>query len=593
MGRKSRENRRLRQAAALTTRTDSAPPAPARTVRLDGWESTITGLGVMGRDKRLAARVGASKQVSQQEADDLFHGNDLANRICSLPAEELFRQWIEFKIDADPDEAEGTADTRAELVTDVMQALQTLGAQRHLTEAEVWARVHGGAAVYVGADMGPTDDPAEPLDLARVQAVRFLHVYDRHELRVASYNVDKTSPDYGQPELYEVVTPIEFYASGQVTKNAPKVGQKIHASRVLHFDGARTSRARRRTNAGWGDSVFVRLHDVLRGYGVAWDSAEALMQDFAQAVIKMKGLAEAVATGGEDLVKERIELLNYSRSVIRAMLLDADNEDFKREPTPLTGLPDLLDRWLQRMSSACGLPITLLFGMSPGGLNATGDNDVRNFYDKIKADQETRIRPLVEKLLTILLSAKEGPTGGRVPDGWSFTFCPLWQMSDEQKADLRLKVAQADEIYLVNQVARPDEVAASRFGGDDYSIDTTLDRETRDTMAEAMATAPVPVPGAEGAPAGGVVPGAAGGVDLQKQAFNGAQVASALEIMKAVAAGEVPRESAQALFELAFQLDPADAARMVPPPGFKPPKPEPTPAPGGFGLKPPPKPGEA
>lgn len=490
-------------------------------VRADGWENLLTKVGVEDRDKRLSSTVASALTFQvRHELDDLYHGNDLANRICNLPAVEMTRNWVDFQVDdeegetdspdSEVDEAEreyarsdafppaddkadplatknppisskpkSTVDPqkKAAVVADVMEALDTLKAKARFTEALQWARLFGGAAIWVGANDGGAPD--KPLKLEKVKSVDWLTVYDRHELRIFSYVEDPLAPDFGMPELYEIIT-----APG---KSALSYGKKIHASRILHFDGSPTTRYRRRAvNNGWGDSIFVKLLRIVRDYDGVWDSASVLMQDFAQAVYKMKGLAEAMAANGEKAVMDRLELLDVSRSVLRAMVIDADNEEFERKQTPLTGMPELMDRWLHRVSAAAEVPITLLFGMSPGGLNATGESDTRFWYDHIKAKQEAELRDPLEKLLTILLNAKEGPTGGKEPEGWSFYFCPLWQMTDKEKADVRKTVADTDAIYYDRQILSADEIAFNRWATGEYSIETKLDLEARAAMAEAV-----------------------------------------------------------------------------------------------------------
>jgi hypothetical protein len=50
---------------------------------------------------------------------------------------------------------------------------------------------------------------------------------------------------------------------------------------------------------------------------------------------------------------------------------------------------------------------------------------------------------------------------------------------------------------------------------------------------------------------------------IQDAVLNGAQVASAVEILTAAAIGQIPRDSAQALFEIAFQLDAETSSRLL------------------------------
>jgi hypothetical protein len=155
-----------------------------------------------------------------------------------------------------------------------------------------------------------------------------------------------------------------------------------------------------------------------------------------------------------------------------------------------------LDRFALRLATAARMPVSLLLGQSPAGLQATGDSDIRFFYDAIKSNQQTSLRPRVEYLLRVLWGAADGPTSGKQPENWSFDFNDLWQLTDEQKATVRKTQAETDALYMQWDVLTPDEVAISRFGGDAYSTETVLDMETRlaEKMAEEMEPEPEPEP---------------------------------------------------------------------------------------------------
>ncbi len=74
-------------------------------------------------------------------------------------------------------------------------------------------------------------------------------------------------------------------------------------------------------------------------------------------------------------------------------------------------------------------------------------------------------------------------------------FKPLWQPTALEEADRRLKVAQADDIYLGYGALLPEEVRKSRWGGDGYSAETTIDGELTDEALTAVATAASAVKG--------------------------------------------------------------------------------------------------
>jgi len=366
----------------------------------------------------------------------------------------------------------------------VMQALDDVSAKTSIAQALIWARVHGGSLLFLGVNDGVAD-LSQPLNLDTIKSLDFMLVFDRWEVHIQETNSDIGSPDYGKPSVYMVQTTTE-------TGQGIGTSTLIHASRFIRFDGVLTSRQRMSYNGGWSDSVYTRMEETLMDYGMAWHSVANLLSDFSQAVLKMRGLADAISQQESNVVLDRMTAMDLCRSVARAIPIDADDEDFMRVATPMSGLPETLDRMMLRLASAARMPATLMFGQSPAGLNATGESDIRFFYDQIKASQEENLRPRLDRLLKVLFAAREGPTGGKEPENWSYEFNPLWQETDQQRAAVRKTQAEIDSIYIADGVLDVEEVAMSRFGGDTYSTETVLDMEKR--MEEPEEPEPPPPP---------------------------------------------------------------------------------------------------
>ncbi len=233
-------------------------------------------------------------------------------------------------------------------------------------------------------------------------------------------------------------------------------------------------------NQGWGDSVITSIYDELRNYGTAFSNTATIMQDFVNGILKIPNLSQTMASGCSDNdIMKRLDFANLSKGVTNMMVLDGD-ETYEKLSTNVSGISELLDRFMLSISSVTGIPITLLFGRAPAGLNATGDSDVRNFYDMVKQYQETKLKPVLEKLTRYLMIAKQGPFQGNQPENWSIQFNPLWQNTEEQEAALRRTVAETDAIYIDRGVLDVNEVAISRFGGDRWSMNTIVDIASRE-----------------------------------------------------------------------------------------------------------------
>jgi phage-related protein (TIGR01555 family) len=422
---------------------------------LDGWTNLLSGLGVKGRDKRIENDWNYSK-MTEIDVETLYASDDISAKIIDLLPEDALREWIEIKqMDQD-------------LESDVMAKLDQLGARSRLEEAWKWARMYGGSGIYMTIDDGL--DPQYPVQEDRIYSIKSLTVLSRYELIPYQINSNLDSPFFGQPEIYRLQTsqPTDF------------VARYIHHSRLLRFDGVLLPRRLRIQNQWWGDSVFTRTLNAIKNYNSTHDSAVSALQDFSVGVFQIRNLADNMAAGREDLVKERLELVNYSKSVIKSIVLDME-EKFEHQSKSLSGVPEVMKQANSRLVVASGMPHTKILGESPSGLGADGSSEERNWYDYVKNQQKIVLRPVLDTLFRYLFLSKQGPTGGVTPDKWDYEFVPLWQMSETEQAQMQLTVAQKDLIYLQTQVLDPDEVARSRFGGDKYSTDTVIDMSMRDS----------------------------------------------------------------------------------------------------------------
>jgi hypothetical protein len=137
-----------------------------------------------------------------------------------------------------------------------------------------------------------------------------------------------------------------------------------------------------------------------------------------------------------------------------------------------------------RMSAAAEQPVTLISGRSAAGMNATGESDIRGWYDTVAEGQTDEFKPRLERLLNLMFLAKDSPTSGRVPANWCVEFNPLWQPTDKELADT--KKTKADTyVALVGAQIMTDAEAGLGLAPDFPTIDV----DSRTTLAEADAEA--------------------------------------------------------------------------------------------------------
>jgi phage-related protein (TIGR01555 family) len=462
----------------VTELLDSAAHWLGTTVREDGWENSVTGFGTT-RDKTTYTNFAGFFQLGDWELDALYHGDDIAQRAINAVPDEMLRKGYFLGFGAEDKESDEPGAARvgvdpenaAELADEIGDELAKYGANEKLIEADCWGRLYGGSALILGADDGL---PAwKPLDLTRVKSLNFLQVVDRRYLFPESFY--QTGPQSGEPEIYML---------GNVNNvlNAPF---RIHESRMIIFRGARTSILERRRRNWWDHSVLQAPYEVMTGFATGFKAVQILLTDGPQGVYKLKGLASLIGAQGQAKLNARLEQIEMFRSVLRAIVVDADAESFERANFSFSGLDTVLDKFILRLCAALDMPATLVMGMSPAGLNATGDSDFRKFYDKIETRQRNYLAPRLRRLIEVLCAAKNGPTKGQIPKV-KIEFEQLWRLDPLQEAQRRLAVAQSDQIYFQMGGITPEEIMLSRVDRrgqfrDDY---TAFDHDLREQAFE-------------------------------------------------------------------------------------------------------------
>ena len=125
--------------------------------------------------------------------------------------------------------------------------------------------------------------------------------------------------------------------------------------------------------------------------------------------------------------------------LFRSTQLVEQGNQIRNTQYTFTGLQEVYESMCLNLCGASHYPMTKLFGRSPAGMNATGESDLKNYYDYVGSQREAKARPVLQKLLPVLaLSA-----WGEAPDDLEVTFPPLWTPTATETAEIALKKAQA------------------------------------------------------------------------------------------------------------------------------------------------------
>jgi len=420
--------------ASAVQHTDTQPKEIlGSSIRQDNWENTMTGLGQL-QDKATKTRYSYSDVLTQDVLTEMYVGGGLAARIVNVVADDMTREWLWL----DDEETRKVVESVS----------QELGIEENVNTALRWQRLNGGSLVVIGAMDGRKVD--QPLDIKKIKSIEYLRPVSRNsvDLGASEWNTDENSPRFGKIEKYNIRYKI-FNGYKDVM---------VHWTRVVEFHNDPCPSGKFSSiddsTTYWGMSSLQVVNESLRDIGGVSQSTVNILYDFVSGVYKFKNLGQLIATDEDGsaqagLVK-RMNAINASKSIINAIVLDTD-EQYDKQYTTVAGLPEIIDRYMLQLSGSSGIPVTRLYGRSPAGLNATGESDLRNYYDLIEAQQRNRLYNPLSYIIKLILAWK-GIDEGKC----TFSFNSLYQLTETEKSELAKTDAETEQIKTntyINQIS--------------------------------------------------------------------------------------------------------------------------------------------
>jgi phage-related protein (TIGR01555 family) len=404
----------------------------------DGFKNIIKGLGT-SKDPRESTTFQRGMVINQQIANDLYTYNWLAAKVVDIPVDDATRKWRSLLI-PDPDKKKLTE-----------EAMKKFGVRPKINLALKWSRVFGGSVILIIVDDGVTPQD-EPLDLENIKkdSLKNLVVLDRWNIYPGTINYDITSDNYGKPEHYTVA----------------RNGQKVHYTRIIKFEGTVSTIRELEQENFWGKSIFATGWDPISDSQVVSNSIADLIFESNVDVYRINGLNALIAEGKDALVVKRLKIASEMKSIINGIALDKEDE-YNKKSNSFANLADIDDRFIQKVAGAYNIPVTKLVGISPSGMNATGESDLLNYDDMVQSIQENDIRPQLDILDQVIIASEFGTS-----EPIEYIFQPLKQLTEVEQADVDSKNAIRDQVYIDLDIIKESDVLANLAENGTYvSID--------------------------------------------------------------------------------------------------------------------------
>lgn len=412
------------------------------------------------KDKLTRQVAGARRKLSQEELSALYADSRIVQNIIEIPAEDMTRNWFTLRM---KDE---------QLARDIMSKLADLNAKQAFKKMRTYERLRGDGFISLGVTQASKFTLDEALNLNKLYSVDYLHAFSSLKVNEFLINEDMFDIHYGQLEEL------------RINRNSRNGIQTIESESAVHISRLLHDQTRRLEDEYQGQSLLEPMYDILTVLDTSLWSVGQILHDFTFKVYESKDIENL-----DSKDKQQLSMLMDFMFRTEALAMIGEGEKLTKQSTSVAGIKDLLDYVWDILSGATRMPKTVIKGQESGTITGA-QYDVMNYYSRIVADQENDMKPMLEKLIRMLLMS-EKELGGRIdPDSleWEIKFNPLWSVDSKTDAEIRKLTAETDEIYLMNNIITADEIRESRFGqfGLEESIKFSGDTADFKQMADSV-----------------------------------------------------------------------------------------------------------
>jgi phage-related protein (TIGR01555 family) len=338
-----------------------------------------------------------------------------------LRADEMTRRWIEFQY-----QGEGGDD----LIEQIEADINRLHVQKVFRDAAQMCGFYGGCLVYIDVGDVMDEDLRIPLgadgDTFRPDSIKGLKIIE---------------PFYIAPGRYSCYNPIDkdYFVPQTWLIN----GREIHASRFLYFAEDKPPTILLPSYNFFGVPLAQTVLDSVIGFEQSSKSAARMLSKYASTVFKTD-MNEVLSGGSGNEIQKRVQYFAMNRDNDGVMLIDKESEDIELSNHALGGVTDIVRQQMEIVAAMFGEPAVKLWGISPGGFNATGESDMQAHYDHVNAVQERILRDPLEYLVKLLQLNRFGT----VDSNLDFEFIPLSDKDERLQAEVqKIKVDSMSQLF--------------------------------------------------------------------------------------------------------------------------------------------------
>lgn len=368
---------------------------------------------------------------------------------CEVLADEMTRKWGKVTYTSDGEKDDDAAKAAAVKIRLIEEAIKDFGVQEHFRWAFEKDGQMGRGNLFLDLGQHDGDELATPFD---------------PELKVKKggfKGLKRVEPTWMWPQLYEALNPLseDFYnpAIWLVMTN------KVHRTRMLSFVSRPLPDLLKPAYMFGGQSLIQMMWVVVENWMRTRASVSDLVNAFSVMVLATDLSQSISPTDAATALAARVQVFNDLRSNAGTFVVNKGTEELTNVSAPLGGLHELQAQSQEHMAAICLIPLVILFGISPSGLNASSEGEIRVFYARVESLLERVGTPNMKVLLPVLQMHLFGSVDPAI--GWQWN--PLWALDEKGQAEVRKIDAETDIAYTDAGILDPVEVRRKIAGEED------------------------------------------------------------------------------------------------------------------------------
>lgn len=371
--------------------------------------------------------------------------NGLIQNIIQSYAQDCVREWIEIK-STSKDKSE-SKQNKINMINRRFEELQVRDKIKNAVELTI---MYGGCKIY----------PKIRGDDSQIGGNEYLTPFRKEKM---------TKGDLLYLKVIEPLyaTPIEFNATNPLSEDFYEpstwsiLSTLMHSSRLCHFVYNYVPTLLKPIYWFNGMPLIQLCLDYIMGFETVRQNVVEIAKKYNVNILKtnmtsLLNTDQGAFMQGAD-IETRVKIAQKFKDNFSIFLLNnstGEEEEWQQYNMTLSGLDNILSQNAEYVCAVAQIPAIRLFGTSPKGFNSTGENELRIYYDQVRAKQMAIVQPPLQKIFEIV----QIDLFGEIDDDLIFSFKPLWTESSMEIAQIQAIKKDINTAYVQTGILTSSEV---------------------------------------------------------------------------------------------------------------------------------------